>query len=477
MEAFPSENLEVNFLAREKKKATVNKTINLKQYKSKREMNIGILIFAVVFFYLVITIFTYATSKKISVYEVRQGSIVKDYSYTGLILREETLVNAEADGYISYYQNENSKVKAGSNVYAISTEKLQSPKDTEQVDVALNDETQKNLNIRVQNFNENFNPGKFSSVYSLKDEYVNALHSASNQTRNAQLDALIAESGIPTTAYQSIQDGIISMTYDGYEGLTEEKLRPSHFDRSSYEATHMEDQMSVSAGTPVYKLVTNEDWNVYVRLDKKTVRELRETSYVKVRIDKDSETVWAEFSILKKGRDYYGKLSFDNSMIRYCDDRFFNIELILEDQSGLKIPKSSVIEKEFYVVPQDYLTTSGSSMSSGVMVKDKDDVKYVPTDIYETSEDGYVYLNPKVLGSYTTLVKPESSETYELDKTANLKGVYNINQGYAVFKVVDILCENDDYYIVQQKTAYGLSDYDHIVQDGTTVREDEVVFQ
>lgn len=460
-----------------KKRKAAKKTISMRQYKSKREMNIGILIFAVVFFYLVITIFTYATSKRISVYEVRQGSIVKDYSYTGLILREETLVNAEGDGYISYYQNENSKVKAGSNVYAISSDKLQSPEPTEQVDVSLNSETQKNLNIRVQNFNENFNTTKFNSVYSLKDEYVNALHSASNQTRNAQLGALIVESGIPTTAYQSISDGIISMTFDGYEDLTEENLKASDFDRSNYDAIRMEDQMQVKIGTPVYKLITAEDWNVYVKLDKKTAKELKDTSFVKVRIDKDSESIWADFSILRKGKDYFGCLTFDNSMIRYCDDRFLNVELILEDQSGLKIPKSAVVDKDFYVVPEEFLTSSGSNIFQGVMVKDGDDVKYVPTDVYDTTEDGFVYLNPKALGKYHTLIKPESSETYELKKTVPLKGVFNINQGYAVFKVVNILCENDDYYIVEQKTAYGLSDYDHIVQDGTTVKEDEVVFQ
>lgn len=449
----------------------------MRQYKSRREMNIGILIFAVVFFYLVITIFTYATSKKISVYEVRQGSIVKDYSYTGLILREESVVKSEGSGYVNYYQNKNSKVKAGSNVYAISADKLESPETSEAVEVSLNAELLKSLNVRIQNFNENFNNSKFSSVYSLKDEYINTLHSASNQTRNAQLGALIVESGIPTTAYQSVTDGIISMTYDGYEDLTEETLKASDFDRSNYEATHMEDQMEVQVGTPVYKLITDEEWKVYVHLDKKTVKELKDTTYVKVRIDKDSESIWADFSIFKKGKEYYGCLTFDNSMIRYCDDRFLNVELILEDQSGLKIPKNSVIEKDFYVVPADYLTSSGSSYSQGVMVKDDDSVKYVSTDVYHTTEDGFVYLNPKDLEKYDTIVKPDSSETYALEKTASLKGVYNINQGYAVFKVVNILCENDDYYIVAQKTPYGLSDYDHIVQDGTTIKEDEVVFQ
>lgn len=462
---------------RKTKEANTRKTININQYKSKREMNIGILIFTIVFIYLIVTIFTYATSKRISVYEVRQGSIVKDYSYTGLVLRQETVVNAESDGYISYYQNANSKIKAGSNVYAVSSEKIQGLEQTKDENLTLSTEVVKALNLQVQNFNENFTSDKFSSVYTLKNEYVNTLHNAMNHSRNAQIDALIASSGITATSYPSARDGIMVLTYDGYENLTEEDLDESDFDKGSYEPIQLSDQMEVKAGSPAYRLVTSENWDVYVKLEEDTAKKLSDTSMVKVRIDKDNETAWADFSVLKKGKQHYGHLHFKDSMIRYCEDRFLNVELILEDQSGLKIPKSSVMEKPFYAVPEEYLTTSGSGGSQGVMAKDKDGVKYVPAAVYYISEDGYAYLNPKDFDGYSVLVKPESKDTFELKEERTLQGVYSINQGYAVFKVVDILCDNDDYYIVQKGTSYGLSAYDHIVQDGTTVKEEEVVFQ
>ena len=64
-----------------------------------------------------------------------------------------------------------------------------------------------------------------------------------------------------------------------------------------------------------------------------------------------------------------------------------------------------------------------------------------------------------------------------MGKTRSLQGVYNINKGYAVFKKVDILCENDEYYIVREGDSYGLSNYDHIVQEGSSVSPEEVVFQ
>ncbi len=81
---------------------------------------------------------------------------------------------------------------------------------------------------------------------------------------------MIAQSGIPTTAYKSARDGIISFTYDGFEQLTEENLKIGDFDKSNYEPVHMENQMSIQAGEPAYKLITDETWCVYVCLDKAT---------------------------------------------------------------------------------------------------------------------------------------------------------------------------------------------------------------
>ena len=57
---------------------------NIKVYQKKKHLNIGIIIFGVIFIYLVVTVLMYLTEKHISVYEVREGSILKDNSYTGL---------------------------------------------------------------------------------------------------------------------------------------------------------------------------------------------------------------------------------------------------------------------------------------------------------------------------------------------------------------------------------------------------------
>ncbi|KAI4444251.1 hypothetical protein C824_000680 [Schaedlerella arabinosiphila] len=455
----------------------------ISQYKTRQEMNIGILIFTLILIYLIVTIFTYATSKRISTYEVRRGSIVRDNSYNGLILRQEVTAAAESKGYISFFRNENSKVKKGSNIYAISPMRLDTEVSTETEAFTPGDEVQKKLTLKTQNFNENFSPQKFSSVYTLKKEMTEILSDASNQSKMMQLDTLIAQNGGNIHVSQSASDGILVRTIDGYENVSEGALKVEDFDRTSYSAVRLEDQAEVQAGEIVYKLVTGEEWTVYIQLDKGTAEELADTTYIKTRIDKDNETVWADFSILQIDGSYYGKLVFDNSMIRYAEDRFLNIELILEQESGLKIPKSAVIEKEFYVVPAEYLASNKSGTAQGVMIEKKNDEDgtvesvFQAADIYYMTEDGDFYLNPDDFPHHTSLLKPGSSETFLLREKKKLPGVYNVNQGYAVFRRVLILCENADYYIVEEGTSYSLSNYDHIVLDGNMVEASEVVFQ
>ena len=442
-----------------------NKSVNIKRYKAKKEFNIGMFLFAVVFIYLIVTITAYLLEDKPSIDEVREGSIVKDNTYTGLIIRQETTVNAESDGYINYYQNGNSKVKYGAPVYAISKNALNfDDSSTESSSTAdLSPDVQSGLVTQLQAFNENYDNSNFSSIYTLKNELQNTLQNAYRTTKTAQLASVI-----------------VSYTIDGLESLTVDNFTADNFNKTNYKVTELTDQMKISSGSPAYRLITSENWSVVIPLKKDTAKEFQKSNLqnVQVRIDKDSEKMWSAFSVLERDGNFYGVLTFDNSMIRYASERFLNIELILEDECGLKIPKSAVVEEQFFVIPHDYITNGGNSSLEGVMVLDsKGTASFQAVDIYDTSDDGEVYLSRDQLKSGTVIVKPDSSDTYTIDTQKPLKGVYNINKGYAIFKKVSILCESDEYYIVQEGDSYGLSNYDHIVQNGAGVSSDDVVFQ
>lgn len=65
--------------------------------------------------------------------------------------------------------------------------------------------------------------------------------------------------------------------------------------------------------------------------------------------------------------------------------------------------------------------------------------------------------------------------TFVVKERGTLIGVYNINKGYADFKQITILYQNEEYAIVKSNTTYGLRVYDYIALDATTVDDDQFI--
>ena len=102
----------------------------------------------------------------------------------------------------------------------------------------------------------------------------------------------------------------------------------------------------------------------------------------------------------------------------------------------------------------------------------------VELEIYSYDDkSGEYYLDTDVLGRGDILLKLESQETYTVSKSATLIGVYNMNKGYADFREINILAQNDEYAIVQSNTRYGLNVYDNIVLNAESVDADQFIFE
>ena len=51
-------------------------------------------------------------------------------------------------------------------------------------------------------------------------------------------------------------------------------------------------------------------------------------------------------------------------MERYLNDRYLKLEFSLNSANGLKIPVSSMLEKEYYVLPSELITTDKDKKST-----------------------------------------------------------------------------------------------------------------
>lgn len=465
---------------------TGNDLTNIQVYRRKWNINIGIIIFGVIFIYLIVTVLTYVTAKHVSVYEVREGSILKDNAYTGIILREEEIINSDADGYINYFATEGSKVGKKTSVYSISPDELdfasadsaEGQEEGEENISELTSEEQNQVALRAQSFSDGFKEEQFSDTYTLKDSIGNIISSNSAQSRQARLSSMIESGQEGLSVYSAADDGVIIYSTDGYESLTMDQITEEMISRADYQKNELFNNSKVKAGEPAYKLITSEEWTLVIEIDDEMAKELADTKSVKVRFSKDNETTWASFSIYNTADSNLGFLSFDHSMVRYAGERFLDIELILEDESGLKIPKSAITKKDFYLVPEDYLTQGGNSSGTGVLIEgDKDSAEFKNVEVYYRDNDtGMAYLDPNDFEKGDVLIKPDSNDTWPLKETDSLSGVFNINKGYAVFRQIHVLSESEEYYIAASGNDYGLSNYDHIALDSSTIHENDVVF-
>ena len=453
------------------------------KYRKPLNINIGTVIFAVILVYIVFCVFTYFTSRHVVWYEVQAGSLSTNNIYEAVAIRDETVVNAVDAGYINYFAREGARVAVGDLVYTVDESgKLADYIGTNATgENSLSPTDLSELKSEIVGFTNSFDRRNFSTVYDFKYDMEGTVVKLSNYSILESIDSLQSSelSGLIKQCMAS-SAGIVVYSIDGYEELTLEQMTKEVFDKTNYEKSQLLGNDLIAAGDPVYKISSNEDWSLVIQTDAKRAEELLEAEYVRVRFLKNQEISWGKVeSFTNESGDTFVQLTFTNSMITFANDRFVDIELILEDENGLKIPNSSIVEKEFFIVPKAYVTKGGNSGANGVLRETYTEegeatTEFVEATIYNETDEEY-YLDNVSLQTGEYIVMPESTEKYALSKRGSLIGVYNINKGYADFKQINILYNNDEYSIVESNTAYGLNVYDYIVLDAATVSEDELI--
>lgn len=219
----------------------------------------------------------------------------------------------------------------------------------------------------------------------------------------------------------------------------------------------LREQNLVKSGDKVYKIINNDEWTIVIKTDKDIAKKLLEEEYVKVEFKKDKTKANGKVSTWTSGDDTFVSFSFTNSMIRFASDRYVDISFELDNISGLKVPKSSIAEKELYVIDKSFLTTGAAGEVDTVYYETYDDNgqpkgKSVQIDIAYETEDA-VYINKdqsEILTEGATLkASGNSQERMTIGKTEKLKGVYEYNKGYAVFCPINILYEGKDIVLFQ----------------------------
>lgn len=413
------------------------------KYRRPVNLNIGMVIFAVIFIYVVICVIMYFKTDHIVGYSVMEGSLTSNNIYKGIALRDEKVVTSQDAGYINYFAREGERVAVRNLIYTVDeTGRLADYiKASESGENSLSESDLAELKTEITSFTNRFDCRQFSDVYNFKHNVEGTVLKLANFNILENADALNDASGTALINYRYAADsGIVVFSTDGYENLTLQDMKAEYFEEENYEKKYFVNNDLVAAGDPVYKLSQSEDWSIVIKVEKDLwdmlEKEKDQYDYVEVRFLKNQYTAWGKVELYTNEEgDNFVSLTFTNSMITFCTDRFIDIELLLKEEKGLKIPNTSIVQKEFFIVPKGYVTKGGKRGEYGVLLETYDDegnaiTKFVETQIYHETETEY-YLDDTVLRAGNDIIMPESTEKYEVHKTGTLTGVYNINKGYA----------------------------------------------
>ena len=455
----------------------------LKKIKSVLGLNIGTMLFGALFLYMLFSVVLYLTSSNIESYLVIAGPLSRNETYTGLAIRTEKVYKAETGGYVSYYAREGSKINANGVVYGISSsQKTESSAELSSDDLSA-------IRSQMLSFSKGYNPSKFNNTYSFKYNLEGSI------LQYAGVSGTSSDSGVVSYGGQTLskaeQDGIILYSTDGYENKTADTLTAEDFDQNSYHETDLKTSDSVQSGDDVYTIITDERWSLLIPLSDKQAEKLKDRSTIRVKFLKDDMTQNGDFSIITIDGGKYGQIDFNKGLIRYASDRFLDIELVTNTVVGLKIPLSSIVTKDFYVVPSRMATTQNNETGFMLASGNKDSGTFKSVSIYASVEDTSVsklatdgsedqpmiyYIDKSSFKEGDALIDPDTGEKYIIGETDTLEGVYCINKGYAVFRRIEILDQNEEYAIVSKNTSYGLARYDHIVRNADKVKEEDILY-
>ena len=434
-----------------------------KVVRYRRKPKAAAIIFGIVLVYIVCFIVIYVSKAKVQTYEVEVGSLMNNASFTAVALRQEEVYNSSYSGDINYYQREGTRVMTGDTVYTVDETGRVSDilaQYTSGDGNALSDENLTVIKNTLTNYKTEYADSGFSAVYDLKSD----------------LNATVLQS------IKSDKPGIVVYSVDGYEGVTEETIGSVDFKKKSYDKQSLKSEKLITASDPAYKLITSENWTLMFPITQSDIDKysLSSKDTLSIKFTKDNITGTFPFKIVNDGKNSYGEITLSKYMIRYATERFLDIEIIVSGKSGIKVPVSAVTENEFYKIPKEYLITNGEKGDYGFLVEQSDsDGKlnqvFKAVDIYKSNDEA-VYIKKTELAAGTGIIRMDSSDRFVVGPVEKLRGVYCVNTGYTVFKLVEVIDGNNEYYILKQSLSHGVSIYDRIILDADKYSENEMIY-
>ena len=461
---------------------------NVIRLNRKARFNSTIVIFIIILIYVVASVIKSFSKEPITTYKVSASNINNNINCVGIALRNESEVTSSKSGYLIYFVRDGDKVKTNTPVCTIDETgnvitTIKAAGENDEGNTLFTHADYAHIRDAIDGYKSTYSDEQFSNFYNFKSEIESKVMDLSSQVMMQQINSGGAAVSSTVETVKATTSGVITYYIDGYEKKTPETLSEDDFNQNLYKKTSLKTGDILDSGSTIYKMVADENWHIVCQITKDQAEKLAGEERIVFNINGVPNDIGANYNLINKSNSVFLDIPLNKYMIDYIDDRFLNVEIILNKFEGLKVPNSSLVQKETYKLPKDYILEGKDSSVKSVYVHRYDenattgDAKQMKVElvIYKSDED-YYYVDEDAfkdtdqikVGKTDKLVPVLSLERYKMD------GVYLANAGIADFTEVEVVKSEEEFTILKHD-GY-LKEFDNVVLDSSQVTDNQTLY-
>ncbi|MDR2939699.1 MAG: hypothetical protein LBV08_05190 [Clostridiales bacterium] len=468
------------------------------------------LIFVLFIFYIGGYFFVLANRETTDSTTVISGAIDEPLIAKGAIIRDETLFKSPVDGDVIYYVEDNEKIKSGTHVVSIQNSdnvddilveldnldnkifELQERRDDFSIAQKDAKRLASEIKLSIDNSMAGFSENNMGAFYRLKDnldkkinvrnqlllqEEATALKSYSEE-RQLALDSLDSNN----QKIESPGSGIVSYYIDGFEVLFNFEnlysLTKANINSASKDKTVFNNK-TVKQGDMVFKIINSNTWYIASYID---------TAFIETWKEGDEKTISIEYNknydelnalvdrVIPGENESYVVFKLTSKVLNYINMREVNFKLSNSNEEGLKVINSAVTEMLLLKIPEKYIYGPDNDRIKHMVngeLKEETIRKYAPDQEYIWVVQQY----PNIQYGDSVIDPNNPADTFKIEESMNINGVYLINSGIAKFARVYIKESVNGFTILEPSAEQGIRAYDVIVTDASGVTEGQRIYK
>lgn len=353
-----------------------------KRMRRKRWKKFRVALISIIILYLTFRMLPILHASKVETHTVKNGELEVLLKVNGIVLKEETVYKSTATGEIIYLVDEGERIGVQDKVVEISLNNdiVQLKEELKEIEEELNqleennisksvfksdiDKNQRYIDSLIKEIQESILNKDYKKASEAKKKLEDSLdkhknltgqngYNASNIERLKQRrEEILAKIQVSNIEYYSDKAGIISYNIDNLENIYVpdkiSELYPKNLKKMNEEMLNQYSGKNVKTGDQIYKIIDNYEWYIAVKLTEQDIIDtLQEGKNLLVRLDGSTKEVKGEiFKVNREKDEAVLILRFNKGLYNYYQERYLDIDIILQEYEGLKIPTKAIVERD-----------------------------------------------------------------------------------------------------------------------------------